>query len=264
MVLLVHMADRRRLQGEIDKTLKKVNEGVDAFDDVWNKLVIVSRLPVQTATNINQKEKYESELKKEIKKLQRLREQIKTWQSSNEIKDKKPLLEARKNIEQQMERFKVIERETKQKPYSKDALGNNYKFDPHHKEQEEIRDWLQGCNNKLNTKVEELESRLDDLNANKKKRMDKDKIEATKNSLETHRQYLETLERIGNMLQKKQLSIKKVQDIRYDLDDFIENSDQPDYMINPDLFEELELDKQDSNSSKSNMWRILSSIWFGF
>lgn len=107
------------------------------------QLVIVSRLPVQNATNINQKEKYESELKKEIKKLQRLREQIKTWQSSNEIKDKKPLLEARKNIEQQMERFKVIERETKQKPYSKDALGNSYKFDPLHKEQEDLREWLQ-------------------------------------------------------------------------------------------------------------------------
>ena len=64
------------------------------------KLVIVSRIQVQTATNLNQKEKYESELKKEIKKLQRLREQIKTWQSSNDIKDKKPLIEARKNIEQ--------------------------------------------------------------------------------------------------------------------------------------------------------------------
>ena len=38
MVLLVHMADRRRLQGEIDKTLKIVNEGVDAFDDVWQKV----------------------------------------------------------------------------------------------------------------------------------------------------------------------------------------------------------------------------------
>jgi CCR4-NOT transcription complex subunit 3 len=48
---------------------------------------------------LNQKEKYETELKKEIKKLQRLREQIKTWQSSNEIKDKKPLLEARTHIE---------------------------------------------------------------------------------------------------------------------------------------------------------------------
>ena len=63
-------------------------------------MVIVSRIQVQTATNLNQKDKYESELKKEIKKLQRLREQIKTWQSSNDIKDKKPLIEARKNIEQ--------------------------------------------------------------------------------------------------------------------------------------------------------------------
>lgn len=249
MVLLVHMADRRRLQGEIDKTLKKVNEGVDAFDDVWQKLVIVSRLPVQTATNINQKEKYESELKKEIKKLQRLREQIKTWQSSNEIKDKKPLLEARKNIEQQMERFKVIERETKQKPYSKDALGGAYKFDPLHKEQEDLREWLQSCNNKLNSKVDELETRLEDLNANKKKRMDKEKIEITKTSLETHRHYMETLERIGTMLQKQQLSVKKVQEIKYDIDDFIENSDQPEYSINPDLFEELELDKYDSASA---------------
>ena len=102
---------------------------------------------MQTATNLNQKEKYESELKKEIKKLQRLREQIKTWQSSNDIKDKKPLLEARKNIEQQMERFKVIERETKQKPYSKDALGSGgtFKFDPLYKEKEEINSWIQVC-----------------------------------------------------------------------------------------------------------------------
>ena len=39
MVLLVHMADRRRLQGEIDKTLKKINEGVEAFDDIWQKVI---------------------------------------------------------------------------------------------------------------------------------------------------------------------------------------------------------------------------------
>ena len=89
------------LLGEIEKTLKKVNEGVEAFEDVWQKLSNAqNRIHVQTATNVNQKEKYESELKKEIKKLQRLREQIKTWQSSNDIKDKKPLQEARKSIEQ--------------------------------------------------------------------------------------------------------------------------------------------------------------------
>ena len=42
------------------------------------------------------KEKHESDLKKEIKKLQRFREQVKSWASSAEIKNKQPLLEARK------------------------------------------------------------------------------------------------------------------------------------------------------------------------
>ena len=46
-----------------------------------------------------QKEKYEGDLKKEIKKLQRFRDQIKTWQASNEIKDKKLLIENRRLIE---------------------------------------------------------------------------------------------------------------------------------------------------------------------
>ena len=41
-----------------------------------------------------------------------------------------------------MERFKLIERETKQKPYSKDALGGSFKFDPLQKEKEEISQWI--------------------------------------------------------------------------------------------------------------------------
>jgi CCR4-NOT transcription complex subunit 3 len=76
---------------EIDKVLKKVAEGVEVFEGIFDK--------IQQATNITQKEKLEGDLKKEIKKLQRYRDQIKTWISSNEIKDKKSLLENRKLIE---------------------------------------------------------------------------------------------------------------------------------------------------------------------
>lgn len=47
----------------------------------------------------NLQEKYEEDLKKEIKKLQRLRDQIKTWIASGEIKDKSTLMENRKLIE---------------------------------------------------------------------------------------------------------------------------------------------------------------------
>ena len=52
-----------------------------------------------TSTNPSQKEKLEDALKKEIKKLQRSRDKIKGWASSNEIKDKKPLMDKRKAIE---------------------------------------------------------------------------------------------------------------------------------------------------------------------
>ena len=65
----LNMADRRKLQKEIDMCIKKVQEGVEEFDDVFEKL--------QSSSNQNQKEKKEEELKKVIKKLQRQRDQIK-------------------------------------------------------------------------------------------------------------------------------------------------------------------------------------------
>jgi CCR4-NOT transcription complex subunit 3 len=85
------MAVPRKLQNDMDRCFKKVAEGVQAFESIHDK--------IQSASNFTQKEKLEDALKKEIKKLQRLRDQIKTWAQSNEIKDKKPLLEHRKLIE---------------------------------------------------------------------------------------------------------------------------------------------------------------------
>ncbi len=82
---------QRKLQQEIDKCYKKVGEGIQAFESIYDK--------IQQTTNASQKEKLEDSLKREIKKLQRHRDQIKTWAASNEIKDKKPLLEQRKLIE---------------------------------------------------------------------------------------------------------------------------------------------------------------------
>lgn len=51
-------------------------------------------LQVYDTDNANQKEKFEADLKKEIKKLQRYRDQIKTWIQSSEIKDKKVPIQA--------------------------------------------------------------------------------------------------------------------------------------------------------------------------
>lgn len=82
---------QRKLQQEVDKCFKKVSEGVAEFEAIYDK--------IEQSTNAAQKEKLEDNLKREIKKLQRLRDQIKTWAASNDIKDKGPLLEHRKLIE---------------------------------------------------------------------------------------------------------------------------------------------------------------------
>lgn len=76
---------------EIDRTLKKVAEGVELFESIYDKMA--------AASNPTQKEKLEADLKTQIKKLQRMRDQIKTWVASNDIKDKTQLLDNRKLIE---------------------------------------------------------------------------------------------------------------------------------------------------------------------
>lgn len=155
------MGASRKLQGEIDRVLKKVQEGVDVFDSIWNK--------VYDTENANQKEKFEADLKKEIKKLQRYRDQIKTWIQSSEIKDKKALMDARKQIEREMERFKVCEKETKTKAFSKEGLGQQPKTDPKEKAKAETRDWLNNVVSDLENQIDNFEAEVEGLSIKKGK-----------------------------------------------------------------------------------------------
>ena len=58
-----NMSSAKKLQGEIDRVLKGVQEGQEVFEDIWDK--------VHEASTPAQKEKFEGELKTQIKKLQR-------------------------------------------------------------------------------------------------------------------------------------------------------------------------------------------------
>lgn len=52
-----------------------------------------------------------------------------------------------------MERFKVVERETKTKAYSKEGLGAAQKLDPAQKERDETQQWLVLSISQLNRQV---------------------------------------------------------------------------------------------------------------
>uniref|UniRef100_A0A3P9NP38 CCR4-NOT transcription complex subunit 3 n=1 Tax=Poecilia reticulata TaxID=8081 RepID=A0A3P9NP38_POERE len=232
------MADKRKLQGEIDRCLKKVAEGVEQFEDIWQKL--------HNAANANQKEKYEADLKKEIKKLQRLRDQIKTWVASNEIKDKRQLVENRKLIETQMERFKVVERETKTKAYSKEGLGLAQKVDPAQREKEETGQWLTNTIDTLNMQVDQFESEVESLSVQtRKKKGDKekqDRIDELKRLIERHRYHIRMLETILRMLDNDSVPVDSIQKIKDDVEYYIDSCQDPDFEENEFLYDDLDLE----------------------
>jgi CCR4-NOT transcription complex subunit 3 len=56
------MAKNRKLQKEIELSLKQTDEGITLLSTIYDKLI--------AATSLQMKEKHEQDMKKEIKKLQ--------------------------------------------------------------------------------------------------------------------------------------------------------------------------------------------------
>ncbi|OQV11413.1 CCR4-NOT transcription complex subunit 3 [Hypsibius exemplaris] len=217
------MSDKRKLFAEVDRTLKKIQEGMDIFDEIWEK--------VQEAPTQSHKEKCEQDLKKEIKKLQRLRDQVKTWiASNNEIKDKEPLLKARRDIETKMEKFKDVERETKTKVYSKVGLAQAAKMDINQKKKHEAWQALSTFIDQMNCDLEQFDSELEDMEAgSKKKKLEKDKqekMEFLRTIVEAHRGHITKMETMLRMLDNDSLEAETVEGITDDIKFYLEKSDE--------------------------------------
>ncbi|GMS89228.1 hypothetical protein PENTCL1PPCAC_11403 [Pristionchus entomophagus] len=149
------MAEKRKLLAEIEKCFKKIDEGVELFEETMGKM--------SESNSDNQREKLQDDLKKEIKKLQRLRDQVKNWQNSSEIKDKDKLTTYRKLIESKMEQFKDVERDHKTKPHSKQGLCAEEKLDPKERARHECVEWLNNTIRGLNDENDKLEASLEQL-----------------------------------------------------------------------------------------------------
>eukprot|EP00608_Synchroma_pusillum_P000361 CAMPEP_0198442960 /NCGR_PEP_ID=MMETSP1452-20131203/68796_1 /TAXON_ID=1181717 /ORGANISM="Synchroma pusillum, Strain CCMP3072" /LENGTH=253 /DNA_ID=CAMNT_0044163587 /DNA_START=1 /DNA_END=758 /DNA_ORIENTATION=- len=213
------MANLRRLMQEIDRTLKKVDEGVDLFDEIWEK--------VYSATNPAVKEKAEAELKKEIKRLQRLRDQIKTWIGSSDIRDKTTLIEARKRIEGKMEQFKVCEKETKTKAFSKEGLARNAQ-DPAEQEKQQRRVWITDFTGRLQVVIESCEADVERLGGGKPSRRTREEIERQETKIGRFRFHVDKLEQILRLMENDVLEPSTLDQIREDLGEFIEIAEDED------------------------------------
>lgn len=220
--------------------MKKVDEGVELFDEIWEK--------VYSAEQQNQKEKYEMDLKKEIKKLQRLRDQIKAWISGTEVKEKESLIEARKLIETKMEQFKICEKETKTKMYSKEGLAREEQLSPEEQAKQETVTWCQDYIDRLHQLVEEAEFEIEKLQTGKGKKTNKSQIEDMQTHIAHHKFHISKLEGIIRLVNNDRLDYEPVDQIREDFDYYFESYKDEDYRsaYDEDIFyESLGLDELD-------------------
>lgn len=234
---------------EIERTLKKVSEGVELFESIYEKM--------QASTNQTQKEKLELDLKTQIKKLQRLRDQIKTWVASNDIKDKSQLMENRRLIEtvsgflilwcieilfcpslhsllilivlflQQMEKFKACEKEMKTKAFSKEGLIQATKLDPKEQEKEEATQWLQTQVEELQMQVESTEAEVESLQGAGKRRKqgsNMGRLEELEHLNDRRKWHISRLEIVLRLLNNGSLLPEKVLDLKEDVQYFVESN----------------------------------------
>ncbi|KAI0464645.1 hypothetical protein LJB42_002265 [Komagataella kurtzmanii] len=230
---------QRKLQQEIDRVFKKVKEGLEEFDYVYDKL--------QACEISSQKEKLESDLKREIKKLQRSRDQIKIWLAGNEVKEKKGLMEHRKLIEHEMERFKEVEKEMKTKAFSKEGLNMN-KVDPREKEKSETSKFVESMIEELERQSEALEAQIDQIQSSGKrgKKLDNsktDQIAELQSSLDRNNWHQEKLQTILRLLQNGNLEADQIQRIQEDIEYYVESNQDADFAEDDGIYDELGLDE---------------------
>ncbi|EFR02727.1 CCR4-NOT transcription complex subunit 3 [Nannizzia gypsea CBS 118893] len=215
----------RKTQQEIDKTFKKVSEGIQSFEGIYDK--------IRSSSNAAQRDKLEDNLKREIKKLQRFRDQIKTWAAGNEVKDKSPLLEQRRAIETCMEQFKAVEKEMKTKAYSKEGLSAAARLDPKEKEKADTCDFLSLTVDILQQKIEAMEAEEESIQASMKKGK---KDLAKSNRLadierlsERHKWHVGKLELLLRSLQNGNVETQQVLDAQEAIKYYAEDGHNPDF-----------------------------------
>lgn len=202
---------------------------------------------MHSTDNANQREKLEADLKKEVKKLQRYRDQVKMWAASNDIKDKKPLLDARKAIEREMERFKMCEKETKTKAYSKEGLVQEQKLDPKEQAKKDAREWINSAVETLNEQIEGFEADIEGLSG-KRGKQKQEKLQHLEESVSRHRHHVQRLEQVLRLMDNDQISPDSVNELKEYVEDYMDNNQERfDDFVDPDeIYAALDLDALES------------------
>ena len=222
---------------------------------------------VQSAPTPNLKEKYEADLKREIKKLQRLRDSCKVFIAQHEVKNKNPLIEVRKQIEEKMEQFKVLEKQTKTKAYSKEGLAASAKQRPaggaggEDDKREEVKGWLDEMSEALQGQYDEMEHKLETAKETgnmKSKKKAKGSVTSTggesvediQRVMDRQQFHMAQIELIKERLDEDGVTADEVEGLRDGLENYVNNHLEADFEEDEALYDELDLAEREEGAEE--------------
>ncbi|BDA50615.1 probable CCR4-NOT transcription complex subunit 3 at N-terminal half [Coccomyxa sp. Obi] len=238
----------RKLVKEIEQALKKIYDGIHNFKELGVKM--------EAAEDAKDRDKWMQEMKRELKRLQRLRDQIRQWAADPTIRDTSLLIDARHAIEHEMEHFKECEKEAKLKPFAKAALAAGYteKVDPSLEAKAEAQRWLKTAVSGLAEQVEQLEADLEareteERAVKKGKPKPTEKEQNLSDLIVNNNWHIARLEQILRLLENDQVSPDDIdQAMRDNLEHYMDCAADPDFaearhihLMLPELIEESKL-----------------------
>jgi len=238
-------AAARKLQKEIDNVLKKVDDGIGEFAEYWEQ--------ASAAASNQQKERLGEELKRSINKLQRLRAQIRDWiaQSGVQSTSKDKLEDARRRIENDMQRFKEFERELKTKAFSTCALARADELELEEAEKIRYQEWLTQTIQDLNHQLDQFEADLE-LLGNKKSLSgdEKSRIAQLKILQERHRWHIMKLELILRAVDNDAIDMTDLAIVRESVELYVEGHQDPDCYHDESLYDCFDLTEFEDKAPK--------------
>ncbi|EPY15813.1 CCR4-NOT transcription complex subunit 3 [Strigomonas culicis] len=218
------MANNKKIQAEIDRVLKKTTLCLTEYDEMNSKF---KSEPAQNATA---KERLMGELKREIKKLQRQRDQIKAFIANSEVKDVKQLESSLKKIEERMEGFRLTERANKTKAFSKEGLSAAAVDTP----LAHTISWLKQCIEEGRKRAEILDYEAQKASKGGRRGGKKTEEKIRLDRLRTHIQKWDVLLR---MLNNEEVACEDVDPIQAKLEALLAEDCDADELANMDLYE---------------------------
>jgi CCR4-NOT transcription complex subunit 3 len=162
----------------------------------------------------------------------RYRDQVKSWIQGTEVKDKTSLEKYRKLIESKMEQFKVCEKETKTKAYSKEGLAQGEKLDPEVKARMDLMDEIGELISKLKDQVEAIEYALESAGSE------------VGGETATHKWHIDKMEQILRLLDNDEIDYQSVAEIKDDMEYYVESNQEEDFMLDDGLYDSLNLEEK--------------------